>query len=300
MKWLLSVFICMLSISINAQQVLDYKFTPKNKQRTFDDSNAPVVVIDAAHYNFHKLDGRYQPFAKVLHSDGYKVKENTEKFTKESLTGVDVLVIANALNSKNSKNWDLPNYPAFSQGEIDVIYEWVKNGGALFLIADHMPFAQASESLGAAFGFEFKNGYAEDESNRKSIFKVQNGSLVDHPILHGAKKSERIKSVRTFDGQAFVPPSDAKKLLVFGKNAIIKMPEKSWVFDENTRTESIAGLCQGATLELESGKVAVFGEAGMFTSQLLGPNKKYMGLNAENAEDNEQFLLNLMHWLSKK
>lgn len=48
------------------------------------------------------------------------------------------------------------------------------------------------------------------------------------------------------------------------------------------------------------GRVAVFGEAAMFSAQLAGPNKDPMGMNDPIASRNPQFLLNLMHWLSGK
>jgi len=45
--------------------------------------------------------------------------------------------------------------------------------------------------------------------------------------------------------------------------------------------------------------VAVFGEAAMFTVQYVKDHDAWFGLKAEGAEQNEQFLLNVMHWLSK-
>ena len=47
-------------------------------------------------------------------------------------------------------------------------------------------------------------------------------------------------------------------------------------------------------------RVAVFGEAAMFSAQLAGPDKRQMGMNAPIASKNPQFLLNVMHWLSGK
>ena len=45
-----------------------------------------------------------------------------------------------------------------------------------------------------------------------------------------------------------------------------------------------------------SGKVAVFGEAAMFTAQVGrgGP----MGMNDPEAQQNSQFVLNVLHWLT--
>jgi len=36
----------------------------------------------------------------------------------------------------------------------------------------------------------------------------------------------------------------------------------------------------------------------MFTAQLAGPERRPMGMNEKGAEQNPQFLLNVMHWLT--
>jgi len=46
------------------------------------------------------------------------------------------------------------------------------------------------------------------------------------------------------------------------------------------------------------GRVAVFGEAAMFTAQVSGPERRPMGMNTPTAAQNPQFLLNVMHWLA--
>ena len=233
-----------------------------------------------------------------MKSDGYTVKENTELFSEETLKGIDILVIANALNEKNVQDWDLPNYSAFTEEEVKAVAEWISNGGSLLLIADHMPFPKAAESLGAAFGFEFKNGYASFTDNTESIFNLESESLIDHPILRGMNDSESIKQIRTFTGQAFPCPQQAEKLLVFSESANILYPSKPGQIDNETPKENITGWCHGATVEFNKGRVAVFGEAAMFTNQRSGGTS--FGIGAVGAEQNEQFLLNVMHWLSRK
>jgi hypothetical protein len=51
-------------------------------------------------------------------------------------------------------------------------------------------------------------------------------------------------------------------------------------------------------MKVGKGRVAVFGEAAMFSAQLDGPRQP-MGMNAPGAEQNHQLLLNVMHWLSQ-
>ena len=72
-----------------------------------------------------------------------------------------------------------------------------------------------------------------------------------------------------------------------------------WVFNEKTKTFSGKGLSQGAYLEFGKGRVVVFGEGAMFTAQLAGPNRFKVGMNAKEASENYQLLLNIIHWLDR-
>lgn len=297
MTRILLLFICLACGVLQAKQEVDLGFIPKNNKAVSKDI---VVLIDEAHHNFHTLDGRYKPFAKVLESAGYIVEKNINKFTSKSLENVDVLVIANALDEKNVRNHDLPNFSAFTQKEVEVVHHWVKGGGSLFLIADHLPWPKASASLASTFGFQFNNSYVEVLGNREQYFDVADESLVEHEILKGLTGTSEITKVRGFMGQAFLSPPAAKPLLVFRKNSVAYMPSKAWDISDDTPTISAVGWHQGATLDFYKGRVAVFGEAGMFTAQIDSDEKEQwkMGMNAKGAEQNEQFLLNTMYWLS--
>ena len=292
--------ILLTSLSISAQQAGDTSFTPVNKKQSYTGPEKPLVLIDEVHNNFHTMNGRYQAFTKVLQSDGILVKPNRSKFNTDSLKTADVLVIANALNEKNTENWNLPNYSAFTREEIESVYHWVKDGGSLLLIADHMPFPAAAGELAAIFGFQFCNGFALDSTNRSlTIFKRSNGTLFSHPVTNGSLPAESIDSVRTFTGQAFLIPYSAQPILMFTKPTVSLMPKNAWEFDDKTPVISADHWYQGATLEFGKGRIAVFGEAAMFTAQYVPQNNVWFGLKSEGAEQNEQFLLNLMHWLLK-
>jgi hypothetical protein len=54
-----------------------------------------------------------------------------------------------------------------------------------------------------------------------------------------------------------------------------------------------------AVLTHGRGRIAVFGEAAMFSAQVSGSQRRPMGMNASNALQNPQFLLNTMHWLAR-
>lgn len=288
------------SLTAGANQVGVDNFVPKNNKRSFTEQASPTVLIDQAHYNFHTMEQRYKPFAKILRSDGYTVRKNTELFSAATLKEVDILVISNALNKKNVKQWSLPNYPAFNRDEVEAVYHWVKQGGSLFLIADHMPFPKAAAPLANIFGFQFNNGYVEDLKNKQQIFSLSKGNLVNHSILKGRDTAEQVNAIRTFTGQAFLSPPAAKPLLTFNSSATSLMPKRSWKFLDDTPEISVDGWHQGATLEFGKGRIVVFGEAAMFTAQKNRNNDWSMGVSAKGAEQNEQFLLNIMHWLSRE
>lgn len=59
-------------------------------------------------------------------------------------------------------------------------------------------------------------------------------------------------------------------------------------------------MLQGAVLRFGKGRVAVFGEAALFSAQeRLGKDgRTLMGMNRPDATQNPQFLLNVVHWLS--
>ncbi len=282
-----------------AQQQADTLFQPVVANPAYAPGAGPVVLIDEAHHNFHTVEGRYQAFASVLRADGYVVRPSAHRFDAEALDEADVLVISNALHERNLDQWQLPTPSAFTPEEIEHVRAWVERGGALLLIADHMPFPGAAEEIGAAFGFEFNNGFAMDTVQAPAtMFHRAAGLLREHPITNGRTAAERVDSVRSFTGQAFRAGPEAQPLLVMGPTMVSLMPETAWEFDEATRRVPVAGWLQGAVRRFGEGRVAVFGEAAMFTAQYVPQRQVWFGLKAPGAEQNQQFLLNVMHWLS--
>ncbi len=129
------------------------------------------VWIDEAHNNFHKKDGRYAPFTRLLTKEGYNVQSfaDSQGFTAANLAALganSVLVIANAVHVSNTPeaNWMAPIESAFTEAEIAALLNWVQGGGSLMLIADHFPFPGAARQLGRALGFYMDDGYSFDPS----------------------------------------------------------------------------------------------------------------------------------------
>jgi hypothetical protein len=284
-----------------SQQVADTNFNPVMARPEYAPGKGPVVLIDEGHNNFHTANGRYLPFARLLRADGYVVKGSAEDFKELNLNKARILVIANALNSLNIQNWFLPTPSAFTESEIDIVKRWVRAGGSLFLIADHMPMGGAAAGLAASFGFYFTNGFAADTSaTGPAYFYRKDNTLLPCSITDGRNPSESVNKVVTFTGQAFKTPPEATIILRFDERYLLMETDTAWVFNSKTRYTPIKGWSQGAYMNYGKGRLVFFGEAAMFTAQLAGTSQIRVGMNSDYAEENYKLLLNIIHWLDGK
>ncbi len=283
-----------------AQQVADPHADLSVARPAFAQNAGPRLVIDGGHHNFHTVDGRYAPFAQLMRNNSFRVSGSRGPFTDRSLRDADILVIANALNEVNDggDNWRLPTPSAFTAEEITRVRQWVESGGSLLLIADHMPLAGAAQDLGAAFGISFENGFAfrspPGTPSAPDLFTRENGGLVDDPRI------ANVHQVRTFTGSAFTASgANVHPLIRLSAAWTVLSPSVAWQFDAQTPRTSGEGKLQGALLEAGRGRVAVFGEAAMFTAQVAGAQQTPMGLPAPGAEENKQFALDILNWLGR-
>jgi hypothetical protein len=301
MKTLIFLIILIIPNWLFSQQIADTTYNPVIPNPEYDLGKGSVVFIDEGHNNFHTKNGRYKAFSNLLERDGYVVKEYKGAFEKMQLANGKILVISNALNDINVKNWYLPNPSAFTKAEIEVVRQWVFEGGSLFLIADHMPMAGAAQDLALAFDFEFTNGFVFNTVVRgPAYFNLKEGTLIESIITKGRDTTESVKQIVTFTGQAFKIPTEATPILLFNNNYINMLPDTAWVFDKKTTKLKVKGLSQGAYRKYGKGKIVAFGEAAMFTAQLAGPEKIKAGMNNEIAPENYKLLLNIIHWLDGK
>ncbi|CAL2083318.1 DUF4350 domain-containing protein [Tenacibaculum sp. 190524A02b] len=280
-----------------SQQIPDTTFIPTIEKRSY----ATKIYVDEAHGNFHTINNRFLPFATILRKAGYTVKRFQNTFSESSLKELKVLVISNALPQTSRPPFVAPTQSAFTKKEIESIHNWVANGGSLFLIADHMPFAGASEQLAATFGFKFYDSFLFTKDRRGIIdFSKENKMLSTAKLTSDNAPHKHINLVRTFTGQAFKAPSKATSILKTNEDLIVHLPDTMWRFSEKTKRFSAKNLSQGAIMNYKKGKIAFFGEAAMFTAQLAGSNRIKVGMNAKEAVDNYKLLLNIMHWLQSK
>jgi hypothetical protein len=276
------------------------------------------VAIDSAHRNFHTADGRYRPFADLLRNDGYRVVDHNAPFDARSLTGVRVLVVANAGMPVGN---DL-SVPAFTAAECDAVRDWVRGGGSLLLISDHAPFGNAAAPLAERFGVTLGKGWAFEQNDTEAgittqlLFSRANGLLGRHPILTGRGAAENVMRIRSFTGQSVGVPAGATALMRLTANAGEAATPAALEAadaarrgpDSGARTAlpdviSVAGRAQAIAMPFGKGRVVVVGEAAMFSAQVVkftnGGETREMkiGMNVPDTND-RQFALNVVHWLS--
>jgi hypothetical protein len=282
-----------------AQQVPDTTFAPPVASPAFAPGTGPVVLIDEGHHNFHSLGGRFAPFARLVARDGFVLRPHAGPFTRAALDSARVLVISNAIAERNLGAWHLPVWPAFDSTEVRVVEGWVRDGGSLLLVADHMPFGGAAENLAAAFGVLLSNGFARDATGQMDfVLRRGDGLLRAHPVTDGRGPGERVDSVKVFTGQAFRAAVPVDTLLAMGRGSIVLLPEVAWQFSPLTPQIQADGMLVGAALAHGRGRVVVFGEAAMLTAQLAGPQRVPVGMNAPEAAQHPRLVLNTVRWLA--
>lgn len=259
----------------------------------------PVVLYDVGHNNGGGPPEILAAIIRGIEESGYVVRRlDGPVFDRATLQGARLLMIRGAQAQTTRiypDDWVAPTPPAFTPAEVDEIENWVRTGGGLFVVVDHMPISGASEELLARFGVEVSNGFAvlgERLSGREPedvtragdiVFRRRDGTLKVHPIICGTSPETRIDSVTAYTGSAFRLPRGGQSLAQLPPGAISLLPSLTWEFDESTETVDVSGWSQAGVIAVASGRVAILGDAGMLFT---------------NYPDDLQFTLNILQWLS--
>jgi len=299
----------LLFLSCSGGQKPDLNFDTSVANPTYT-ANGPKVLFDEAHKNFHTSGGRYKPFANLIKSDGYAVAANKKKFSKETLSGCNILIISNA------KGMEEKYKSAFTEEECDAVKNWVEVGGSLLLIADHHPMGGAAEVLAKRFGVEMSNSYGVEDSlncdtaatdKSQLVFSRENQLLADCPITRGRDSTEQVGRVVSFTGQSLTIPEGSTPFLLLSPTAYENLVDSIWTekkfLSTNTYTRfsevptPAAGKAQGLAMKFGRGRVVIMGEAAMLTAQINDRDGKPFGMNVPGNDD-KQLALNIMHYLS--
>lgn len=289
---LFPIVFCVLAIQVFAQQQRpDLDFEVNIKSPKYVGETTALIGVDASHNNLHTVDSGFRPFAKLMQADGYQL-QSVSNITAENLKSLNTFIIANPIHQSNVGNWKRPIANAFSSQEIETLKTFVNNGGSLMVIADHMPYAGATNSLAKAFGFGYEDGFVMNEQEvwPPEVYSKKQGNLYETVI------TKNIDSLAGFTGSGLKAPKSAIKIASFPKTHKLLIPEEAWQFENNTKRLDASDLVMGAIMPFGKGKVAFFTEAAMFTAQIVQDRFK-VGFNSPRAPQNQQFILNVMHWL---
>lgn len=167
--------------------------------------------------------------------------------------------------------------------------------------------------MGKGYAFRFRDG----EITSQMEFAAADGGLGDHPILRGRDATETIGRVRSFTGQSLSGPPGATVLMALRPDdheaadvRVLQQINDRIEADPSTREAVLTELArpvlpaQGLAFAHGAGRVVVLGEAGMLTAQVVrfpagsGREDIVFGLQTPGHDD-QQFALNLLHWLSR-
>ena len=83
----------------------------------------------------------------------------------------------------------------FKDDELDIIENYVRNGGRLLLMSNHEPFHRIDNQLSSRFGIKLQGGYWSGVRMRTT--SIQNDDLGTHPIILGKKQDKKISEIVT-------------------------------------------------------------------------------------------------------
>jgi hypothetical protein len=282
----------------------------------------PVIAFDEV----HKLEAAKSgvlvdsEFIKALRSDGYRPRLLTQQISAASLADVNTLI---AIDPRI----------AFSDDEVSALVTWLKVGGSFLLTLDH--FASVQSKLTASLGVRNWPGNPawirtdlckpappgcggpDQRGNRSALYiffwrtdffpggepsladgggpakslayQSSDAILARHATTEGRGEYERIRRLVSRSGSAFQSLPGSVPLLTLPRGAVLggvtTTPDAA-LGEKELAGRPIAGWLQGAVVELGKGRVAVFADDTLVTGGT--PNN-----------DNRQFALNLMLWLSR-
>lgn len=280
------------------------------------------VLFDAAHHNWQGEES-WTPMVDLLRLDGHIVEINRAAFSTESLVGVDVVVIANpSAYTRDERTADgLREYwwgrksaePALTDGEVDILANWVSAGGGLFLMIGHAPNGSAASNLVDRFGIDIRNTITRDPAledqeygttrlaGRYIRYSRSNGALRNHPITSGRSEGERVEAITTYVGTSIKGPAHSEILLELSDDAIDYWhdpPLEGGALHEL----SAAGRAQGIALSYGDGRIVIIAETGLFTTGTIHSEdgrKVERGLGYREAQSGD-FARNITRWLSQE
>lgn len=261
-----------------------------------DGSEGPWVLVDLYHtrlqnhedyrlgkwdYQYQGIYGYYRAF-EHLRGHGYKVRTIREMpLSAQRLEGFDLLFI-NLLDS---------NRPAFSREEYAAVQQWVRQGGGLFVIADHTNVYRSAERINpllAPMGLEVGYHTVMEGAPEYAVNGLAWLLLMDF-APHFVTQGVEVISPQTGGpilGPHGVAFSSASSFADFWDVEDTGGFYGNWRFDGDESIEPRGPLAMVAATEYGDGRVVVVGDQNIFGDAWL-----YFA-------DNFDLMMNSFQWLA--
>ena len=285
---------------------------------SYEAAMGPNVYFDEGHHEIfitHGLPGIRQKIENPIRRDGYETSTFSSSFSRENLKSCDILVLIVPQPEKNRGFRAFPHQSAFNRQEMDELVLWIHEGGSLLLIAEHEFKAAYVADLAYMLGAQMFDGWAyscqtetelnDDESGqivfgavatdkwqeyarrKNTPFKryepiLSNpGILGRHPIVQGRNRKEEVKTILTWGGSAFRTSKEWTPIMTLGPSAVgvVKLNRNFERGDLPNHQFPLNGWLQAAARDFGKGRVVL--QADFQANQF-----------------NDQYTLNVMHWLS--
>jgi hypothetical protein len=284
----------------------------------------PVIGIDSTHQNRYTINPtcpRYAAFQQLLTADGATVVDFANRWSStipgsnaayvETLSALDILVIVE------------PDPASISSGEADYLRRWVR--GDVLCPTGHcenrgliVVSTQAQPNLSAALGVSWDSAadsgreFTKCGGPRPSTTELYGpGTLIaDHPVTRGFVSSEWVESVKTFaHEQKFCYGDYCYYWAGVNYNGVVDIPTAISATSFLTHPDGTHSA--GLAFQLGSGRVYAGSDPDMFTAVIAAPIVTYYAIIDIPAVDvtppapigmqvhppNQQFLLNVVHWM---
>ncbi|MFX1275627.1 MAG: hypothetical protein ACFFAT_11350 [Promethearchaeota archaeon] len=238
------------------------------------------ILFDNAHNEMLNInDDDFSEFKNLIQRLGFTIVDQTyDVINKDVLNNLDVFVIGNPISSY------------FSNVEINIIVDFVREGGNLLVISeygsDFLQKTNLNDLLGTNFGIFFEKniikGIFDENQNCTSILSIQN--------FEDNKITNQLREVIVGGTCSFILNRLANPLLVlkgfeFWSEEYNSVTEK-WVKEEQISSEKHGIVA--AYREYGRGKIIALGDIDIFT------NDSNIGINIQ---DNRKFITNIFNWL---
>jgi len=302
MRYILFVFLLLISFVSFGQMLNDSPFNASISNPKYKKQKGPNILIDAGHHNFIVEMGLIKPFVDLSTNDGYQPKIDSGVFTSAYLAKYQMVLITPAMPFKFGSKKEVTTEITFTPDELTALKDWVMKGGSLIMLSEHAPIDKSMTPLFNTFGIQLSIGAVYDtvncdttikRSNFETILKFtsSNGLLnTNHPLTTGYNKNEVVQNIETYTGCA---------LTGAGYTNIFKLGSTAAIRKWSASQPSGGGDSQCLAGSFGKGKVVALGDCNGFTAMYIntGGKKFSAGMQVEEF-DWKQFVLNTLHWSS--